>query len=56
VRFDWQVHADRALLRMLTPVLRPIFRWNHNWAIARAKQGLEPFARRAAEAPAAAAA
>jgi quercetin dioxygenase-like cupin family protein/uncharacterized protein YndB with AHSA1/START domain len=47
VRFDWQVHADRALLRVLTPVLGPSFRWNHNWAIARAKEGLEPFARSA---------
>lgn len=46
VRFDWQVFADRRLLRVLTPVLRPVFRWNHNWAIARAKEGLEPFARR----------
>jgi len=50
VRFDWQVHADRKLLRMLTPVLRPIFRWNHNWAIARAIEGLEPYAQRTAAA------
>jgi quercetin dioxygenase-like cupin family protein/uncharacterized protein YndB with AHSA1/START domain len=47
VRFDWQVYADRKLLRLLTPVLRPVFRWNHNWAIARAMEGLEPYARRA---------
>jgi uncharacterized protein YndB with AHSA1/START domain/mannose-6-phosphate isomerase-like protein (cupin superfamily) len=46
VRFDWQVHADRRLLRALTPVLRPLFRWNHNWAIARAREGLEPYAQR----------
>ena len=46
VRFDWRVNADRALLRYLTPVLRPLFRWNHNWAIARAMEGLEPYARR----------
>jgi hypothetical protein len=45
VRFDWQVHADRALLRILTPVLRPLFRWNHNVAIERAMLGLEPYAR-----------
>ena len=45
VRFDWTVFADRALLRRLTPVLRPLFRWNHDWAIARAKEGLEPYAR-----------
>ena len=48
VRFDWQVHADRRLLKALTPVLRPVFRWNHNWAIARAMEGLEPYARRTA--------
>ena len=45
VRFDWRVHADRALLRALTPILRPALRWNHNWAIARAIEGLEPYAR-----------
>jgi uncharacterized protein YndB with AHSA1/START domain/mannose-6-phosphate isomerase-like protein (cupin superfamily) len=46
VRFDWRVNADRPLLRVLTPVLRPLLRWNHNWAIARAKEGLEPYAQR----------
>ena len=48
VRFDWRVNADRPLLRVLTPLLRPLFRWNHNWAIARAIEGLEPYARRQA--------
>jgi uncharacterized protein YndB with AHSA1/START domain len=45
VRFDWRVHADRLLLRLLTPVLRRALRWNHAWAIARAREGLEPYAR-----------
>jgi uncharacterized protein YndB with AHSA1/START domain len=45
VRFDWHVFADRALLRVLTPVLRPLFRWNHNEAIKAAMRGLEPYAR-----------
>jgi hypothetical protein len=48
VRFDWEVHADRKLLRILTPVLRPLFRWNHDWAIARAMDGLESYAQRTA--------
>jgi hypothetical protein len=48
VRFDWRVSADRPLLRILTPVLRPALRWNHAWAIARAIEGLEPYARRRA--------
>lgn len=43
IRFDWTVHADRWLLRVLTPLLRPAFRSNHNWAIARAVDGLEPY-------------
>jgi uncharacterized protein YndB with AHSA1/START domain len=45
VRFDWSVFADKPLLQVLTPVLRPVFRWNHAWAIARAQEGLEPAAR-----------
>lgn len=45
VRFDWVVVADRPLLRYLTPVLRPLFRWNHNWSVKRAIEGLEPYAR-----------
>jgi uncharacterized protein YndB with AHSA1/START domain len=48
VRFDWRVNADRGFIRVLTPVLRPLFRWNHNWAVARAMEGLEPYARRMA--------
>jgi len=44
VRFDWRVSADRTLLRVLTPIARPFFRWNHNWAIKRAMEGLEPYA------------
>jgi uncharacterized protein YndB with AHSA1/START domain/mannose-6-phosphate isomerase-like protein (cupin superfamily) len=45
VRFDWRVHADRPLLRLLSPLLRPAFRANHHWAIARAREGLEPYSR-----------
>jgi hypothetical protein len=43
VRFDWNVYADRPLLRILTPILRPALRANHDWAIARAMDGLEPY-------------
>jgi hypothetical protein len=46
LRWDWTVYADRPLLRYLTPVLRPLFRWNHNWAVARAREGLEPYLRK----------
>jgi quercetin dioxygenase-like cupin family protein len=49
VRFDWRVHADRRLLKLLTPLLRPVLRWNHDWAIARAIEGLEPYVRERAK-------
>jgi uncharacterized protein YndB with AHSA1/START domain len=48
VQFDWRVYADRGFIRILTPVLRPLFRSNHNWAIKRAMEGLEPYAQRQA--------
>jgi uncharacterized protein YndB with AHSA1/START domain len=48
VHFDWRVIADRPLLRYLTPILRPLFRWNHNWSIKRAIEGLEAYAQRTA--------
>ena len=51
ILFDWRVNADRPLLRVLTPVLRPLFRWNHNWSIERAREGLEPYARSHASTP-----
>src|SRR5207247_8179028 len=49
VQFDWRVNAEKPIVRALTPVLRPLFRWNHAWAIARAQAGLEPYARPHAE-------
>jgi quercetin dioxygenase-like cupin family protein/uncharacterized protein YndB with AHSA1/START domain len=49
VRFDWRVHADRRLLKLLTPILRPALRWNHAWAIARAREGLERYVRERAK-------
>jgi hypothetical protein len=36
---------------ILSPVLRLAFRWDHNWAIKRAIEGLEPYARASASAP-----
>jgi uncharacterized protein YndB with AHSA1/START domain len=50
VRWDWIVFADKAIVRILTPVLRPLFRWNHNWAVQRAIEGLEPYAQTQARA------
>jgi uncharacterized protein YndB with AHSA1/START domain len=44
VCFDWRVTANRRLPRTLV-------RWSHAWAIRRAIEGLEPYARASVAAP-----
>jgi hypothetical protein len=34
ITFDWRLRADKPLLRWLSPVLKPLFKWNHRWAMA----------------------
>ncbi|MFN0123458.1 MAG: SRPBCC family protein [Blastocatellia bacterium] len=33
IRFDWVIRADKPLLRMFSPLLKPVFTWNHHWAM-----------------------
>jgi len=35
---EWNVEVRKGVVRRLTPLLRPLFAWNHRWAMAR---GLE---------------
>lgn len=38
VRFDWYVNAEKPILKYLSPIMKPIFRSNHYWAM---NQGFE---------------
>lgn len=40
IHYDWQVRAERPLLRRLSPIMRPFFAANHRWAMARGLDGL----------------
>lgn len=40
VHYDWTVRASKPLLRRLSPLARPIFEWNHGWAMARGEESL----------------
>lgn len=40
IEFDWEITAEKPLLRALTPVLRPLFSANHRWAMAVGQQSL----------------
>jgi hypothetical protein len=41
VTYDWQIAADKPLLRYLSFVMKPIFSFNHLWAMARGEESLK---------------
>ena len=41
IAFDWQLRADKPLLRYLSFVLKPVFSANHGWAMARGLESLQ---------------
>jgi hypothetical protein len=45
VRVDlvWEVTVLRPILRLLAPLLRPAFAWNHRWTTPRGEQGLREY-------------
>lgn len=40
VVYAWKITAEKPLLKLLTPVLRPIFAANHLWAMAKGEESL----------------
>jgi hypothetical protein len=40
-KYEWRVRADKPLLRLLSPLLKPLFAWNHRWAMAKVEAGLK---------------
>ena len=43
---EWNVEVRKGLVRYLTPVLRPLFAWNHRWAMARGLESITALAAR----------
>jgi hypothetical protein len=40
VKYDWTVLATKPWMIVLAPLLRPVFVWNHKWAMQRGCAGL----------------
>jgi hypothetical protein len=40
IRYDWQVEVTKTWMRLLAPLLRPIFAWNHGVVMRRGEKGL----------------
>jgi hypothetical protein len=52
ITYDWQIRADKPLLKYLSPLLKPIFAANHHWAMAQGEESLmRELARRRATSP-----
>jgi hypothetical protein len=41
ITYDWRLRAEKPLLRSLSPVLKPLFEANHQWAMARGEESLK---------------
>lgn len=41
VVLEWNVVVRKPLVRHLSPVLRPLFRWNHRWAMRRGERRMQ---------------
>ena len=39
----WQVIVERPILKLLSPLLRPAFAWNHRWTTPRGEAGLKRY-------------
>jgi hypothetical protein len=40
ITYDWRIRADKLLLRLFSPVLKPLFEQNHLWAMAKGEESL----------------
>ena len=37
---EWRVHARKPVIRLLSPLLKPLFAWDHAWAMAKGEESL----------------
>jgi len=38
--YDWKIVAEKGLLKNFSAILKPVFSWNHHWAMARGEESL----------------
>lgn len=49
VDIDWRVTVQKPIVRFLSPVLKPLFAWNHYWTTPRGETGLRTYLRERGE-------
>jgi hypothetical protein len=52
VEYDWKISAQKPLLKLLSPLMKPLFAANHRWAMEKGEASLKlELARRRAKSP-----
>jgi hypothetical protein len=41
VSFEWIVQADKTFIKLFSPIIKPIFEWNHRWTMQRGEAALK---------------
>ncbi|MBI3541040.1 MAG: polyketide cyclase, partial [Deltaproteobacteria bacterium] len=41
ITFLWDVRTERPLMRLLSPLLKPLFSWNHDWVMKTGEKALQ---------------
>lgn len=40
IDYDWKISAEKPLLKLFTPIMKPIFEMNHRWAMQKGEESL----------------
>jgi hypothetical protein len=43
VTLDWNPKVEKPIVKLLSPVLKPVFEWNHHWAMNRGEKQLTEY-------------
>lgn len=41
IEFDWKLRAEKPLLKYLSFIMKPVFSWNHQWAMRKGEEALK---------------
>jgi uncharacterized protein YndB with AHSA1/START domain len=45
VTLEWNPRVEKPIVKFLSPVLKPVFRWNHEWTMRRGEKMIAEFLR-----------
>jgi len=43
VTLEWNPRVEKPLVKILSPILKPIFRWNHDWTMKRGERQIAEY-------------